>query len=129
MAKKLHISGKELAWYIVGLSICVCGLFFIVCGIVSDYLPGLASKNWIKIAETQMSYFFTFTITWRGFGLVIFAVGAFMFVVTLLANAKKSDRAVEKKLRRSQRMVSMQGATAPSVIEAKEEPTPNTEVK
>ena len=93
--EKIKISAKEKAWYICSITVAVVGLTFLVLGLVGDLLP---YGNLIQEASDK------FFMPWRYFGLIILAVGVVVLILALSINAKKTDRAADRALRRQQRL-------------------------
>lgn len=123
---KTRISGKEFAWYLVGATIAVFGLVLMIFGIVGHHLPINASNNFIKNAETGLINAIHIPFDFRIWGIILFALGVLVDVIALAVNAKKTDREVEKQLRRQQRQASLKNNTieVKSAVEIIEEPAP-----
>ena len=104
--KKNHrISWKEWTFYAIAILIALFGLSLTITGIVGDNLGVSLENNPIKTAEKD--FIATgFAMNFRNLGLVIIALGALVAIITLMVNAKKSDREHEKQLRRQERLSS-----------------------
>lgn len=104
--KKNHrISWKEWTFYAIAILIALFGLSLMITGIVGDNLGVSLENNLIKAAEKD--FIATgFAMNFRNLGLVIIALGALVAIITLMVNAKKSDREHEKQLRRQERLSS-----------------------
>lgn len=104
--KKNHrISWKEWTFYAIAILIALFGLSLMITGIVGDNLGVSLENNPIKAAEKD--FIATgFAMNFRNLGLVIIALGALVAIITLMVNAKKSDREHEKQLRRQERLSS-----------------------
>lgn len=104
--KKNHrISWKEWTFYAIAILIALFGLSLTITGIVGDNLGVSLENNPIKAAEKD--FIATgFAMNFRNLGLVIIALGALVAIITLMVNAKKSDREHEKQLRRQERLSS-----------------------
>ncbi len=103
-SKKQHrISWKE--WIFLGIAIFlgVSGLALLITGLVGDNLGIALNLNPIKQAEIAMDSA-GFHMNFRNLGLVILAVGALVAIITLLVNAKKSDREHDRRMRRLERL-------------------------
>lgn len=104
--KKNHrISWKEWTFYAIAILIALFGLSLTITGIVGDNLGVSLENNPIKAAE-QDFIATGFAMNFRNLGLVILALGALVAIITLMVNAKKSDREHEKQLRRQERLSS-----------------------
>lgn len=123
---KDRISGKEFAWYLVGATIAVFGIVLMVFGIVGHHLPINASNNFIKNAEEGLINAIHIPFDFRIWGVLIFVLGAVVDIIALAINAKKTDREVEKQLRRQQRQAALKDNTIEikSAVEIIEEPAP-----
>lgn len=104
--KKNHrISWKEWTFYAIAILIALFGLSLMITGIIGDNLGVSLENNPIKAAEKD--FIATgFAMNFRNLGLVIIALGALVAIITLMVNAKKSDREHEKQLRRQERLSS-----------------------
>lgn len=109
---KTKISPWEIFWIALSGTIAVGGLFMIILGIVGDYLPVLADKNWILTGES--SFKGAMHMNYRWFGSILLIGAAFISLIYLNYFAKKSDIDEERALRRQQRL---------SIISASEEAT------
>lgn len=110
---KVEMSAKEKAWYIITSAVAIIGLAFVVLGIIGDLLS--YGNPLQKVSDS-------FFLPWRYFGLIILAVAVVVLVLALSINAKKTDRAADKALRRQQRLEAMK-------VEAPAEPVEAEEVK
>ena len=103
--KNRRISWKEWTFYAIAIVIALFGLSLMITGIVGDNLGVSLENNPIKAAEKD--FIATgFAMNFRNLGLVIIALGALVAIITLMVNAKKSDREHEKQLRRQERLSS-----------------------
>lgn len=103
-SKKQHrISWKE--WIFLGIAIFfgVSGLALLITGLVGDNLGVALSLNPIRQAEQVMDSA-GFHMNFRNLGLVVLALGALVAIITLLVNAKKSDREHDRRMRRLERL-------------------------
>lgn len=103
--KNRRINWKEWTFYAIAIVIALFGLSLMITGIVGDNLGVSLENNPIKTAEKD--FIATgFAMNFRNLGLVIIALGALVAIITLMVNAKKSDREHEKQLRRQERLSS-----------------------
>ncbi len=103
--KNRRISWKEWTFYAIAIVIALFGLSLMITGIIGDNLGVSLENNPIKAAEKD--FIATgFAMNFRNLGLVIIALGALVAIITLMVNAKKSDREHEKQLRRQERLSS-----------------------
>ena len=103
--KNRRISWKEWTFYAIAIIIALFGLSLMITGIIGDNLGVSLENNPIKAAEKD--FIATgFAMNFRNLGLVIIALGALVAIITLMVNAKKSDREHEKQLRRQERLSS-----------------------
>lgn len=103
--KNRCISWKEWTFYAIAILIALFGLSLMITGIIGDNLGVSLENNPIKTAEKD--FIATgFAMNFRNLGLVIIALGALVAIITLMVNAKKSDREHEKQLRRQERLSS-----------------------
>lgn len=103
--KNRRISWKEWTFYAIAILIALFGLSLMITGIIGDNLGVSLENNPIKAAEKD--FIATgFAMNFRNLGLVIIALGALVAIITLMVNAKKSDREHEKQLRRQERLSS-----------------------
>lgn len=123
---KDKISGKEFTFYLIGALIAVMGVVLMIFGIVGHHLPVSASNNFIKNAENSLMEGIHIPFDFRIWGILIFILGAIIVVIALAFNAKKTDREVEKQLRRQQRQAALNDNTieVKSAVEVIEEPQP-----
>lgn len=109
---KTKMSPWEIFWIALSGAIALGGLFMIILGIVGDYLPVLADKNWILTGESGFKG--AMHMNYRWFGSILLIGAAFISLIYLNYFAKKSDIDEERVLRRQQRL---------SIISASEEAT------
>ena len=123
---KSNLKAKEYVWYLIGSTIAIFGIVLMVFGIVGHHLPGSSDNNFIKVAEQGFMDAIHVQIDFRMWGLILFAFGLLVDVITLLASAKKADRDYEKKIRRQQRQEALKNSTieVKNAVEIIEEPTP-----
>lgn len=123
---KSNLKAKEYVWYLIGSTIAIFGIVLMVFGIVGHRLPGSSDNNFIKVAEQGFMDAIHVQIDFRMWGLILFAFGLLVDVITLLASAKKADRDYEKKIRRQQRQEALKNSTieVKNAVEIIEEPTP-----
>ena len=112
-AKKL--SAKEIVWYVLAALLGALGLIFLVFAIVGDFLPVLASDNWVLQSEQ------TWLTNWspmgyRYWGLILVGAGALIASIALNYFAREGDRDEERALRRAQRL-----ALEPEVVDVEAE--------
>ena len=112
---KTKLKKLEIFWYVLACIFAVAGLAFIVIGIVGDYLPVLASDNWIRTAEKEAWPFTWLNLGWRYIGIILICIGAFIAVLSLSLFAREGDRDAERKLRRAQRLAIESEPTEPVV--------------
>ena len=123
---KSNLKAKEYVRYLIGSTIAIFGIVLMVFGIVGHHLPGSSDNNFIKVAEQGFMDAIHVQIDFRMWGLILFAFGLLVDVITLLASAKKADRDYEKKIRRQQRQEALKNSTieVKNAVEIIEEPTP-----
>ncbi len=122
---KDKISKKEFAWYVVGSIIAIFGLTLMIMGIVGHHLGGSLSDNFVKTAETKISTSLKFTFSFRIAGIIFLSAGVLLLAAALAFNARKTDREVERSIRRQQRISASQAAVeVKSAVEYIEEPAP-----
>jgi hypothetical protein len=102
--QKAKIKPWEIFWIVFEGLIALVGLFFLVSGIVGDYLPVKASENWILSAETSWMTLTKTSLNWRWLGVLCLLLAALLAVITLNFFAKKSDVDEERAIRRAQRL-------------------------
>lgn len=102
MTKK-EIKIFEAIFYSIQGAIMLWGLTYIVLGLLGDYLPIPSADNPLKSFSSFMDK--TFGLPTLYWGLIIFAIGAFVLVIALLNIAKIKDREFEQKQRRQARLV------------------------
>lgn len=113
---KKGLKKKEIFWYVLSGVIALVGIVFIVFGIVGDYLPVLASENWVRISEAQAWPFTWLNLGYRQLGIILVLIAAFVVMLALTLFAREGDRDAERNLRRAQRLA----------IEAEETPAQET---
>ena len=131
---KTKVSGKEFTWYLTGATIAVLGLVLMIFGIIGHHLPAIADNNFIKVAEKGLIEAIKVPFDFRVWGILVFVLGILVVIVALAVNAKKTDREVEKQLRRQQRQAALKDNTievksAVEIIEEPAEPAPAAENK
>lgn len=130
--KKEKISGKEFAWYVGGGVFAIFGLVLIVFGIIGHHMGGQLSSNFIKSAEAAVKSALNIPLDFRTWGIIFLIFGVIIFVIALNFNAKKTDRELEKSIRRQQRMNAgnNSGIEVKSAVQIVEDPiTPAIETK
>lgn len=108
---KNKVTGKEFAWYLVGATIAVFGIILMIFGIVGHHMNVAADSNFIKNAEKALIAAIKIPFDFRIWGILVFLLGVAVDVIALVVNAKKTDREVEKKLRRQQRQAALKDNT------------------
>ena len=123
---KDKVSGKEFAWYLSGATIAAFGVILMIFGIIGHHLSTNADSNFIKTAENALINGIHVPFDFRIWGILIFLLGVAVVICALAFNAKKTDREVEKQLRRQQRQVALKDNTieVKSAVEIIEEPAP-----
>ncbi|MBQ2070041.1 MAG: hypothetical protein II467_03835 [Bacilli bacterium] len=101
--KARKLSSKEMAWYIIAAILGFIGLVFIVFAIVGDFLPVLASENWVYVSEAAWLTNWT-PLGYRYWGLILVGVGVLIAVAALNFFAREGDKDEERALRRAQRL-------------------------
>lgn len=96
-----QVSWKELVLYFLGGLLAVAGIVLVSFGLAAFYDP---LDNPIKAAEEAMNLKLKSGLGFRMWGLIVFLAGALVVAITLAVNAKKTDRYVEKELRRKARI-------------------------
>lgn len=99
------VSTKEFIWYLCCAAVAMLGIISIIFGIIGDHLDASFSNNVIKTFEEAKN------INLRFVGLIILAVAVIVAICVLLFNAKKSERDIEKKIRREQRIAAQSTQT------------------
>lgn len=100
--KNVAVSKWEIFWIALSGVIALGGLVMIVLGIVGDYLPVLADKNWILQGESSFKN--AMHMSYRWFGSILLLGAALISLIYLNYFAKKSDVDEERALRRQQRL-------------------------
>ena len=108
---KNKVTGKEFAWYLAGATIAVFGIILMIFGIVGHHMNIAADSNFIKNAEKALIAAIKIPFDFRIWGILVFLLGVAIDVIALVVNAKKTDREVEKKLRRQQRQAALKDNT------------------
>ena len=126
------ISGKELAWYLVGGTITLGGLSLIVLSLIES----IAKSSVLRAADSKLTETLKWSVgSWGSFrvlGLIVFAVGIIVFLASLAYNAKKADRVGEKTQRRASRhgainLEAIEAANAPQTVDAQPAEAPKAE--
>lgn len=104
MKTKTKMTGKEFAWYVTGGLIIAFGIVLMVFGIIGHQMTVPLKDNFIKNAENALIEAIKVPFDFRIWGIMFLLLGAFIFIVALNYNAKKSDRQLEKTIRRQQRL-------------------------
>lgn len=104
MKVKSKVSGKEFAWYVVGGLITVFGIVLMVFSIIGHHMNVALENNFIKNAESALINAIHVPFDFRIWGVMFVIVGMFIVIVALNYNAKKTDREIEKTIRRQQRL-------------------------
>lgn len=131
MKAKTKMSGKEFAWYITGGLFGVFGLTLMVFGIIGHHLNVPQEDNFIKNAESAVIEAIKVPFDFRIWGILFLIFGMIIVIFTLNYNAKKTDREVEKTIRRQQRLNAGMNTSieVKSAVEVIEEPKENSETK
>ncbi|MCR5078801.1 MAG: hypothetical protein K6B65_02615 [Bacilli bacterium] len=101
--KVRKLSSKELAWYIVAGILTFVGLIFVVFAVVGDFLPVLASENWVYVSEAAWLTNWS-PMGYRYWGLTLVGVGVVIAAAALNFFAREGDKDEERALRRAQRL-------------------------
>lgn len=106
MKTKTHskVSGKEFAWYVTGGIFAMFGLVLAIFGIIGHHLNVPLEQNFIKNAEKALIEAIKIPFDFRIWGIMFLLLGMAIIIITLNYNAKKTDREVEKTIRRQQRL-------------------------
>ena len=104
--RKSNLSKVELVAYIIAGLLALWGLTYTILGLFATYLNVLSENNEILKASNVIKK--NFGLGFFGWGLILLAIGAFVAVVFLCANAKKSDREYEREARRAARRARME---------------------
>lgn len=120
---KDKVSGKEFAWYMFGALISAFGLILMIFGIIGHHM---SVSNFIKDAEQNLIDSIKIPFDFRIWGILLFVLGVAIVIIALAINAKKTDREVDKQLRRQQRQAALKDNTieVKSAVEIIEEPAP-----
>lgn len=102
--KKTKLKKSEIFWYTLAALFGVVGVAFIVIGIIGDYLPVLASDNWVRISESSAWPFAWLHLGYRYLGIILVLIAAFIGMLSLTLFAREGDRDAERNLRRAQRL-------------------------
>lgn len=104
MKTKTKVSGKEFAWYVVGGVFAAFGLTLAIFGIIGHHLNVPAANNFIQNAEKELIKAIKVPFDFRIWGIMFLLLGMAIIIITLNFNAKKTDREIEKTIRRQQRL-------------------------
>lgn len=131
MKTKNKMTGKEFAWYIVGGLFGMFGLTLMVFGIIGHHLNVPQADNFIKNAESAVIEAIKIPFDFRIWGILFLLLGMLVVILTLNYNAKKTDREVEKTIRRQQRLNAGMNTSieVKSAVEVIEEPKVEVETK
>ncbi len=131
MKTKNKMTGKEFAWYIVGGLFGMFGLTLMVFGIIGHHLNVPQADNFIKNAESAVIEAIKIPFDFRIWGILFLLLGMLIVILTLNYNAKKTDREVEKTIRRQQRLNAGMNTSieVKSAVEVIEEPKIEVETK
>ncbi len=99
-------SWKEITCYVISGLITMFGLILMVLHLVARFSNENANTNPLKIAENNLMQAMNVPINFLGYGLIFFSLGIVILIITLAVNAKKTDRIIEKEMRRQQRLAS-----------------------
>lgn len=102
--KKVRVSGKEIAWYVIAGILCLFGLTLCVFGIIGHHMNVALDENFIKSAEDSLINAIKIPFDFRIWGIMFALLGAIVAIIALNFNAKKTDREMEKTIRRQQRL-------------------------
>lgn len=125
--KKRTVSGKEIAWYVIAGVFVMLGLTLMVFGIIGHHMNVALDDNFIKQAEDNLVNAIKVPFDFRIWGIMFVLLGAIVTIITLNFNAKKTDRELERTVRRQQRLnagmdTKIEAKSAVQIIE--ENPTP-----
>ncbi|HBF68098.1 MAG TPA: hypothetical protein DDW20_02105 [Firmicutes bacterium] len=125
--KNRIVSGKEIAWYVVAGIFVMLGLTLMVFGIIGHHMNVALDDNFIKQAEDSLVNAIKVPFDFRIWGIMFVLLGAIITIITLNFNAKKTDREIERTVRRQQRLnagmdTKIEVKSAVKIIE--ENPTP-----
>ncbi len=125
-AKSSKVSGKEFAWYVIGGVFAVFGLTLMVFGIIGHHMNVPLADNFIKGTEEALIKAIKIPFDFRVWGIMFLLLGMFIVIVTLNYNAKKTDREIEKTIRRQQRLNAGMNTDieVKSAVQVIEEPAP-----
>lgn len=128
---KEKVSGKEFAWYVVGGVFGIFGLTLMIFGIIGHHMDTTLQNNFIKNAEKALINAIKIPFDFRIWGIMFLLLGMFIIIVTLNYNAKKTDREIEKTIRRQQRLNAGMNTDieVKSAVQIIEEPAPTGEEK
>lgn len=101
---KDKVSGKEFAWYVFGGLFAVAGITLMIFGIIGHHMNVPLDNNFIKKAEEALISAIKVPFDFRIWGILLLLLGVIIISITLAYNAKKTDREVEKTIRRQQRI-------------------------
>lgn len=125
--KNRTVSGKEIAWYVIAGIFVMFGLTLMVFGIIGHHMNVALDDNFIKQAEDNLVNAIKVPFDFRIWGIMFVLLGAIITIITLNFNAKKTDRELERTVRRQQRLnagmdTKMEVKSAVQIIE--DNPTP-----
>ncbi len=125
--KNRTVSGKEIAWYVIAGIFVMLGLTLMVFGIIGHHMNVALDDNFIKQAEDNLVNAIKVPFDFRIWGIMFVLLGAIITIITLNFNAKKTDRELERTVRRQQRLnagmdTKMEVKSAVQIIE--DNPTP-----
>lgn len=102
--KQRKIAVGEIVGYSIAGAISVGGLVWLIFGIIADYLKPYGS-NWIQKGEAAFSNWIGVELSFRFWGLIVFLIGVFIFLIVVSRFAKKADLENDKRARRAQRLI------------------------
>ena len=102
--KNRTVSGKEIAWYVIAGIFVMLGLTLMVFGIIGHHMNVALDDNFIKQAEDNLVNAIKVPFDFRIWGIMFVLLGAIITIITLNFNAKKTDRELERTVRRQQRL-------------------------
>lgn len=106
---KKKLSKGEITWISIEGFVAAVGLFFLILGILSDYLAPKRSatgtfSNWILNWQTGFQTWSKTSLSLRWVGVIIILIATIVALITLNHYAKKSDVNDERAVRRAQRL-------------------------
>jgi hypothetical protein len=118
------LSKGEIAWISIEGVVAALGLFFLVIGILVDYVPPKRNalgeySNWMLNWQNGFQTWSKTTLSLRWLGIIILLIAVFVTLITLNHYAKKSDVNDERALRRAQRLqvLSQSAPEEPKVVD------------